>query len=170
MSAHIEIHPENEHDQRLQGPQNAVGRIREWARVRHWEAPNAFPASPFAKIAEMQDFAGARGVGMKYDMVQEADDAVATACKPDGGMADFYERQRRSLSPHVRCRETAFALASLPAELRAVVLAMYVVPQRERPKSDRAVAEALGLTRLEVIKRLERAYGWVGRDLGLPPI
>lgn len=155
---------------RRKGPLNAIGRIREWARVRHWEPPNAFPASPFAKIAEMQENAGARSVGIKYDMVQEEGDAEAVACRPDGGMASFYERKDPSLGPHIRCRETAFAIAGLPVDLRIAVLAMYSVPQRERPKSDRAVAELLGLTRLEVIKRLERAYGWVGRDLGLSAI
>jgi hypothetical protein len=159
----------SESDKRLHGPQNAIGRIREWGMVRHEEPPNAFPASPFARIAEMREFAGARSEN-KCDMVMEEGDTEATPCKPDGGMAAFYGRNLASLDRHVRCRETAQAIASLPEDLRIVVRTMYTVPQRERPKSDRIVAELLGLTRLEVIKRLERAYGWVGRDLGLPPI
>lgn len=164
MAAHIEK------DRALYGPQNAIGRIREWARVRHWEAPNAFPASPFAKIADEQENAGARGVGIKYDMIPAEGDDPAQACRPDGGMSSFYERKDPALGPHMRCRETAFAIAGLPVEIRQVLLQMYVVEQRERPKAERVVAEALGLTRIEVIKRLERAYGWIGKDLGLPPI
>ncbi len=155
---------------RQNGAETAQGRVREWSRVRHWEAPNSFPASPFAQIAEMQDFASARGVGAKYEMVQEPGDAVATPCKPDGGMTAFCERFERGLPFHIRARETAYAIHGLPEDLRVVIFEMYRVPQRERPKSDRAVAEALSLTRLETIKRLERAYGWLGRDLGLPPI
>ena len=159
-----------EADRSFHGPQNAIGRIREWARVRHWEAPNAFPASPFARIAEMHDFASARGVGAKFDMVMEPGDSEATACKPDGGAASYYERKDPALGYHIRARETAFAIAGLPADLRLVLLEMYVVAQRERPKSDRSVADSLKMTRIEVIKRLERAYGWIGRELGLPPI
>jgi len=157
-------------DRAIHGPQNAIGRIREWAMVRHWDAPNSFPRSPFAKIAEMHEFAAARGSGAKYDMISTEEDPEVTPCRPDGGMGAFAERHDPQIRYHLRARETAYAIAGLPADLRQVLLEMYAVPQRERPKSDRVVSEALGLPRLEIIKRLERAYGWIGKELGLPPI
>ena len=168
MNMQARIEPENEHDKRLNGPQTAAGRIREWAKVRHWEKPNSFPASPFAKIAEMQENAGIRGDGIRPDMIEV--DGESIACRPDGGMAAYCGRNDKTLAFHIRARETAYAIMGLPEPLRVVVLEMYTVAQRERPKSDRTVAELLGLPRLEVIKRLERAYGWVGRDLGLAPV
>lgn len=153
---------------RENGPQTAIGRIREWSRVRHWESPNSFPASPFARIAEMHENAGIRGDGIASDMITM--DGESVACRPDGGMADFCERHEKGMPYHIRARETAYAIHALPESLRVVVIEMYGVPSRERPKSDRAVADKMGLPRLEVIRRLERAYGWLGRELGLPPI
>lgn len=167
MLARLEIEP----DPRVtDGAQTAKGRLYEWSRERHWGVPNSFPASPFAKIAEMQDNAGARSVGIKYDMVQEEGDEEAVACRPDGGMSALAEKHRKALPHHIRARETAASIATLPEALRIVVLTMYGVTLRERPRSDRVVSDLLQITRLEVIRRLERAYGWIGRDLGLPPI
>lgn len=166
MNMPVCVEPES--DSRLDGPQSAIGRVREWGRVRHWEKPNSFPASPFAKIAEMHENAGIRGDGIRADMIEV--DGESIACRPDGGMTAFCEKFEKGMPFHIRARETAYAIYGLPEDLRVVILEMYRVPQRERPKSDRAVAEALSLTRLEVIKRLERAYGWLARDLGLPPI
>lgn len=165
------IRVEREPDPRVtDGAQTAKGRLYEWSRERHWASPNSFPSSPFAKIAEMKENAGARSLGIKYDMVQEPHDTEATPCKPDGGMSDLVDRYRSSLPHHIRTRLTGESIANLPESLRVVVLTMYAVAMRERPRSDRAVSEILKITRLEVIRRLERAYGWIGRDLGLPPI
>lgn len=165
------VRVEKESDPRVtDGAQTAKGRLYEWSRERHWAVPNSFPPSPFAKIAEMQENAGARSVGIKYDMIQEEVDEEAVACRPDGGMSALVEKYRGSLPHHIRTRDTAASIATLPESLRMVVLTMYGVAVRERPRSDRVVSDLLSITRLEVIRRLERAYGWIGRDLGLPPI
>ena len=159
----VEIHAD-----RLNGPQTAKGRLYEWSRTRHYEEPNPWPASPFYKIHREQENAGAHGSGIKFDIIEV--DGESIAVPPDGGMGEFCERHERRMHFHLRAREVASAVDMLPPDLRAVVIETYRVSQRERPKSERVVALAMGITRIEVIKRLERAYGWLSRDLGIPAI
>lgn len=170
MSAHIEIQPENEHDKRLNGPQTARGRLYEWARVRHWEPPNAFPASPFARIAEMQDFAAARGVGIKYDMVQEEGDTEAVACKPDGGMVNMCARLENVPHSHamrMRCRETQAAIDVMPKAYRLVVRSMYEVERLERPKQIAGAAEKAQMEETTFRKTMDLALAWLQGRLDL---
>lgn len=142
---------EAEVDNRLQGPQTAKGRLTEWSRVRHWADVNVWPPeSPMYAVLH--------------------NPGRASGSQSDGGMASLCDRHGLSLERKGRAKECEQAMRMLPPDLFAVVWEMYAVTQRERPKSDRVVSEALGLTRIEAIKRLERAYGWLGREMGLPPI
>lgn len=162
--AHVEL---TEAD-RLNGPQTAKGLVYEWSRQRHFEGPNHWPASTFYKIYVEQENAGAKANGIQFDIITVDGDSVSVP--PDGGLGDFCDRWSVRLKRHNRVQDTGRAINALPSELRAVIVEMYGVAQRERPKPERAVAEAMALTRIEVIKRLERAYGWLGRDIGVPPI
>lgn len=150
MSVGELIHDRLEAD-RLQGPQSAQGRLREWSRVRHWEALNVWPK-------ESAMYAVLHNPGR------------ATNTQSDGGMASKMDRMEAALAAHNRMVEVAKALQAMPIVSRLIVDKMYVVSAREAPKSDRVVAEALGITRLEAIRRLERAYGWLAHELCLPPI
>lgn len=142
---------EAEADNRLQGPQTAKGRLTEWSRVRHWADVNVWPP-------ESAMYAVLHNPGR------------ATGSQSDGGMASLCDRNALALERKGRAKEVEQAMRMMPADLLAVVWEMYAVFQRERPRSDRVVAESLGIPRLEAIKRLERAYGWLSRELGLPPI
>lgn len=148
-------------------PRTAKGRVYEWSRIRHHEMPNPGPGSPFYKIHREQENAGVRS-GTVHDIITVGGETVAVP--PDGGLGDFCDRYDLKMRRHNRMVQTTKAIEALPSDLKAVILEMYGVVQRERPRAERLVAESMGLTRIEVIKRLERAYGWLSRDMGIPPI
>lgn len=135
-------------DDGSRGPRNAQGRLREWWRVRYWPGVNVWPAeSPLHAVLHNPGRSTVIG---------------------DGGLGDLADRLTGAQMSILRAHEVSRALLRMPRDGRNIVLAMYDVPPRERPRSDRAVAEAMGMSRLQVIKALERAYGWMAGELGLP--
>lgn len=135
-------------EKRSQGPQTVVGRLREWSRVQHWDPVNCFPPTSTA--------AGWRNPGR------------ATDTDPDGGMSERMDKLEVALPPRIRAREVEAALRAMPAECCLVIRAMYQVPRREEERSERSAAELLKIGRVECARRVERAFGWLERDLGLP--
>lgn len=140
---------DDENTQEFTPPHSVKDALRKYSERRHYPPPNAWPE-------ESPLFAVLHAPGR------------ATNGSQDGGMAARMDRMGRAFAWHAWILETRSRLLLLPQELHAVVVATYEVPQREEPRSDRAVAEKLGIARLEVIKRLERAYGWLSREMGLP--
>lgn len=127
-------------------PRNVEGRLREWARAR-WYAPvNSWPPeSPMYAVLNAP--------------------GRATNASQDGGMASRAERQGWALAREIRVIEVTKAIQMLPGHARDLIRYMYEVPQRERAKSERHVAEHFGLSRDECTKHLQRAYGWLEREL-----
>lgn len=129
-------------------PRNIEGRLREWARAR-WYAPvNSWPP-------ESPIYAVWKSPGRATDGAQ------------DGGMASRVWRQARALECEIRVIEVTKALQMMPIQAQAMIRHMYEVPQRERPRSERSCAEHFSMTRDELSKRLQRAYGWLERELCL---
>ena len=129
-------------------PRNVEGRLREWARAR-WYAPvNSWPPeSPMYAVLNAP--------------------GRATNASQDGGMASRAQRQGWALAREIRVIEGTKAIQMLPGHARDLIRHMYEVPQRERPRSERAVADHFGIGRDECAKHLQRAYGWLERELNL---
>lgn len=129
-------------------PRNVEGRLREWARAR-WYAPvNSWPP-------ESPIYAVWKSPGRATDGSQ------------DGGMVSRVWRQARALECEIRVIEVTKALQLMPSVTQTMIRYMYEVPQRERPKSERACAEHFGMSRDEFARMLSRAYGWLERELSL---
>lgn len=130
-------------------PPHSVRRaLEKYAQWRHLPMPNAWPQ-------ESSMYTGLNG-------------GRSTSGDIDGGMAARMDRIGLAFARQAWVLEIRSALLLLPETWLQVVRAMYEVPQRESVKSDRAVAEMLKLPRSEVMKRLERAYGWLSRELAIP--
>lgn len=149
---HIGAIQREEYDQGLEkngySPRNVEGRLREWARARWYPPVNSWPP-------ESPVYAVWKSPGRATDGSQ------------DGGMAARVWRQARALECEIRVIEVTKALQMMPIDLRTLVRHMYEVPQRERPKSERACAEHFQMNRDEFGKRLQRAYGWLERELSI---
>ena len=68
---------------------------------------------------------------------------------------------------HSRCLELRSMLLLMPQICTSAVVAMYETPDHE-PRSERGAAEKMGISRGEYVRHLERAFGWLERELGLP--
>lgn len=159
---------DNEADRAKFGPQTVIGRLREYARDRHYVHVNTFGPSPFARIVEMKENAGIRGDGFAYDMIATEDDPEVTACRPDGGMADICDRMGYAISRETRCREMAEAIRTMPAVYREAIEAMYHVTMRERVRTFSVAAEKVGKPKSTYQLILNSAYGWLEGRLCLP--
>lgn len=129
-------------------PRNIEGRLREWSRAR-WYAPvNSWPSE-----------SGVHAV--------LHNPGRATAVKSDGGLGSLCDRTGHAIALEVRVIEVGRALNAMPAQLAQYVRYVYDVPQRERPKSERACAEKFGVSRDDCRRILARAYGWLERELDI---
>ena len=151
------------HGSRENGPETAKGRLYEWSRHRGLLMPSAGIPSPAYTIFREQCNAGARATGIRYEMLDDVE------VPPDGGLGEFCDRYQPAVEIVMRVRQVTEGLRSMPTAMQMVALTMYGVIPGERVRSDRYVADQLKMARLEVIKTMERAYGWMGRELGLPP-
>lgn len=129
-------------------PRNAEGRLREWSRCR-WYAPVSIGASE----------------SPMYVVLNSPGRATDTA--GDGGMAAKMDKDGHAIAREARVRETGRAIQSLPPALRDVIHCMYDVAQLERPRSERAVCEKLGINRSDLSRRLSLAYGYIMARLEL---
>jgi hypothetical protein len=116
--------------------------------------------SVMARIVEEQHNAGARGDGLRYQIITD-EDGTATPCRPDGGLAAQSERYARAITRDHRCRDFAKLVMSMPADHYAVVEAGWHVPPTEDPRSERDAAEKLGISRADYRVRKARMMGWV---------
>ena len=139
---------DEENRQEFHAPRTVRDALRKYSEWRHYSTPNAWPS-------ESAMYAALNG-------------GHSTAGDKDGGMAARMDWIGLAFARHAWVLEMRSTLLLLPESLNQVIRAMYEVPQREDVKSDRSVAESLGISRMEAIKRLERAYGWLSRELGLP--
>lgn len=156
------------HDRAKHGPRSVIGRLREYARVRHEMPVNAFGNSPFAKIAEMQENAGIRTIGIRYDMIATEEDPELTPCPPDGGLGDLAERCDEALTRQVRCQEVATAINQMPKQYRAAIYAVYHVEQREKARTFEDAAKKLSIPKTTFQLLMGSAYGWLEGRLDLP--
>lgn len=159
---------DDDREKRRLGPLTVIGRLREYARVRHRPQVNAFQDSPFAKIAEMQENAGIRGSGIRYDMISTEEDPEVTPCLPDGGLGELAERAGHSLTQQIRCQEVATAINQMPEMYRSAIFAMYHVEHRDRVRTFTDAAAKCGKAKGTYQLILTRAYGWLEGRLCLP--
>jgi hypothetical protein len=138
-------------EKRSQGPQSVVGRLREWSRARHYPSMNCWPP-------ESPMYAVLKSPGR------------ATNGSQDGGMASTMDRMGGAVAAYTRSKEVGAAVAILPSTLRIVVLTMYHVEKMESPRPERIVAEMLKVPKSQVQARLNRAYGWLARELCIPEV
>ena len=157
-----------EADRSVHGPQTVVGRLREYARVRHERPVSTFGDSPFARIAEMKENAGIYGNGIRYDMITTEDDPEVTPCRPDGGLGALADRAGDALTRQIRCQEVATAINQMPTPYREAIFAMYHVEQRERCRSFMDAAAKCGKPKGTYQLILTSAYGWLEGRLCLP--
>lgn len=139
---------DEENRQEFHAPRTVRDALRKYAEWRHFEPPNAW-------ASESSTYRSVRG-------------GNSTATSGDGGMASMADRMGRAVARYSWVLEVRSTLVLLPPDLLEVIRAMYEVPPREYVKTDRAVADALHSPRSAVIKKLERAYGWLSREMGLP--
>lgn len=152
MNMAIEIqrgYPEVE--KRINGPQTVHGRLKEWSRARHYPAMNCWP--PESPIYAVWKSPG-----------RATDGAL------DGGMASMADRMGNLIAAHSRAVEVAKAVSTLPLNCKEVVHAMFMVEKMESPRTLATVAITLNVPKSEVQRRLHIAYGWLSRDLCIPPI
>ena len=133
------------------GPRNVEGRLREWSRARWYGSVNPWPP-------ESALYAVWKSPGR------------ATDTSGDGGMAALMDRAGKRLGIEARVREVTQAINALPPVLRDLVLHMYAVSQRERPRTEKSCADHFRLSRSEVAQRYGVALGWLGRELAIPEI
>ncbi len=127
-------------------PRNIEGRLREWARARWYPPVNSWPPeSPMYAVLNAP--------------------GRATNGSQDGGMAGRAWVHARALEREIRVIEITKAIQLLPGHARDLIRHMYEVSQRERPRSERSVADHFGMSREECSKHLQRAYGWLEREL-----
>ncbi len=141
MAVEIEM-DQNEYDKKLHGPQTARGRLREWARARHWPEMNCWPPES-AMYAVLHNPGRATGV------------------QSDGGMSAKMDRFGVSFAMWERTIETARAIAMMPADYRQVVYAMYRVEKRETP---RELEEAAAVAKIPVQsfrRAMDNAMCWL---------
>lgn len=159
---------DDEREKRLHGPMTVIGRLREYARVRHERPVNPFQDSPFAKIAEMKENAGIRSGGIRYDIISTEDDPEGTPCPPDGGLGRLAEYAGDILTRQTRCQEVATAINKMPEPYRLAIFAMYHVEQRDRVRTFTDAANKYGVPKGTYQLILTRAYGWLEGCLCLP--
>ena len=136
--------------------------LRNWGRWTQQPKPHfERTASVFGRIKEMGENAGIHGDGIKYDLLEVDGDVFM--CPPDGGMGDMVDRAGSALAHDLRCRLFADAVANLPAQQRAAIITMYVVPLREDPRSIREVARQLEKDYSTVKESLATAHTKIGR-------
>lgn len=141
MNMHVEVVEDR-------APTTVLARLREYSRCRHWESPNTWPP-------ESPLFAVLHAPGR------------ATNGAQDGGMAARIDRIGRAIAIRSRVIEIGSAIAILPPDMLQIIRLVYEVPVREEPKSERDVADMMGIGRVEAARRLERAYGYLARHLCL---
>lgn len=135
-------------------------RLKCWGRwVQEPRHLTSASSSPFGRIADERNAAGNHGDGIRYEIID------GVPCPPDGGMAREIERRARAWGHDIRCRETHAAVAMLADNLRRMIIAVYVVPQREEPRSGRQAAEKLGIDEKTIRKYLKAAHERVSREI-----
>lgn len=120
-------------------------------------------SSPFGRIVEMQDNAGIVPDGIRYEIITV--DGEAVSVPPDGGLSEACERAGRSLAHDMRCREVESAVADLPDGMRKAIITVYVVPRREKPRSEREAALRLGVSQQTINEALTKAHARVSRQI-----
>lgn len=142
MNANPKPHNGDEHDKRLNGPQTARGRLREWARARHWPELNVWPA-------ESAMYAVLHSPGR------------ATNTQSDGGMSSQADRYSAALAMWNRTVETAKAIEMMPREYRLVIHAMYKVEKLKRAKELDEAARVAGMPIPTYRKAMDNALAWI---------
>lgn len=142
-------------------------RLREWAGWLHSPSYSAHSGRTVEyRIMTERENAGAKGDGMKYEIIEVAGEAII--CRPDGGMWRAAVMGGRQLALDNRCIETHKAVEWLPADIRIVVVRRWVRPdQRDKPLSYDQIALMLKLPKetvrdrhLSALAKLERRiYG-----------
>lgn len=121
-------------------------RLKEYAEWRTQPTNHYAPTgSIFGRIAEMQDNAGARGSGIKPDIVVV--DGEAVACRPDGGLSRTISRSGRQIAMDNRCVEVHELVRLLPNRHIPIFEAAYIGEHREVPRSDEETAERLKVSK-----------------------
>lgn len=139
-------------------------RLKLWGRwVQQDKQHFAHYSSVFGRIREMQDNAGIHGDGIRYELIEV--DGESVMCPPDGGLSRAVERQAADLLHDIRCRETHAAVSMLPDAMRRTIIAVYVVPAREQPRSARRAAEKLSINHKTVLEALKTAHERVAREV-----
>lgn len=141
MAVEIEI-DQSEYDRRLHGPQSVRGRLREWARARHWPEMNCWPP-------ESAMYAVLHNPGR------------ATNVSSDGGMAAKADRYGVSFAMWQRTIETGQAIEMMPSEYRQVVYAMYRVEKRERPRELDDAATVAKIPVQTYRRAMDMALAWL---------
>lgn len=113
-------------------------------------------SSPFGKIAEMQENAGIRADGIRYEIIEF--DGESISCPPDGGMWAEVERQGKAMAFDIKCREVEQAVSALPQSHRLAVIHTYVVGKKEDPRSSRVVADLMKISHKTVSLLLKEAH------------
>lgn len=133
-------------------PQSIDQRLREYAA---WKREPALHVSTggsiFGKIRDEQFNAGARGDGIKPDIID------GVSCRPDGGMTRIMDDIGRELARDNRCRDIEDLMRYLPEQYRAVYVATYGGLER---RSERVSAELLKVKRNEYVTRRAALWGW----------
>lgn len=144
---------------------NIESRLLEYAEWLHEPGMQFSQPSVMGRIQDEQENAGARGSGMKYEMVDDV------PCRPDGGIAALVERMDRALSRDKRCRELREALDALKqisADGYAVIDALYGGHWRDMPRSLEGASLMLGVKIGAFRERKTRAIAWLAGRLMLP--
>lgn len=128
-------------------PRSVKGRLREYCRYRGISR-NAWPQ-------ESPLFAVLHAPGR------------ATNGAQDGGMAARIDQMGFYFAKHARVLELRSLLILMPQICTSAVVAMYEAADHE-PRSERAAAEKMGISRAEYVRHLERAFGWLEREMGIP--
>lgn len=151
------------------GPMTVMGRLKEYARVRHEDPPNIWPSeNTLYRVMRERENAGARGRGIRYDIISTEDDPEGTAVPPDGGLGDLVDHDGAEISRFARCQEIATALNQMPAQYQAAIAAMYHVEQRERCRTMNDAAGYLKMPKTSFQLLIGAAYGWLEGRLHLP--
>lgn len=140
----VEIKPETQ-DKAIR---TARGRLYEWSYTRHWPDINVWPPeSPMYAVLH--------------------NPGRATNTQTDGGLGAFVERRTEAMDKWQRTLDMTKAIHAMPSGYRSVVLAMYKVEPRERPRRLETAAEIAKMEVSTYRKAMDFALAWLQGRLDL---
>ncbi|MDR3414613.1 MAG: hypothetical protein P4L83_00370 [Nevskia sp.] len=126
-------------------------RLREYAAWLRHPRLEIGCGSIFGRIQDEQMNAGAGGDETRPDIVD------GVSCRPDGGLSRLAEQMSRDLRRDMCCRDIHALVQHLPEHHRRTLAAIY---DSSEPRSVRAAAEALGVSRGQYCERKAALMAW----------